>query len=190
LLLPLRLDAHPCNAARLQPARASELSVETSDETDVESAYVAVPLDPALVRGRAASATLAQLNRRGGLLEAALAEAGVAASAHCELLGGSRGGALVIALHASDDEAHKAVSAVRQALDRLARGASTNDDASRADGAEREQQLAAGLSPRRRIVDLWRGKNDDVALSLPALRAFQTALASPAHSVLYVSHRR
>jgi hypothetical protein len=105
-------------------------------------------------------------------------------------LGGSRAGALVITLYAADDEARKATGVVRQVLDRLAHGASTGDDVAHAEGARRELGSAGDFSPRRRIVDLWRGAGDDEALSLPALRAFQAGLGSAAHSVVYVTHRR
>jgi hypothetical protein len=189
-LLPTRLEVHGCNVAPSQPPHASELSVETDDDSSTESAYLGVSLDPRMSHSRAARATVAELSEHGALFDRAFAEAGLSASASAELLGGSRASALVVTIRANDDETRKAVAAVRQVLEHLARGASTTDDVKRADNQQRTYALAGALSPRRRIVDLWRGTTDDPALTLTALRTFQASLGSASQSVVYVSHRR
>jgi hypothetical protein len=138
---------------------------------------------------REAETVVAQLNAPRGPLALALSAEQLNASARASIIGGGRGAALMIEIHASDDEARKAVLEVRRALERFLSSPPAADELAAAQRSASQRALAASLDPRRRIVDLWRGGASEGALSQSSLRGFQAALSGAAQVVVYVTHR-
>ncbi|HEU4412465.1 MAG TPA: hypothetical protein VFS43_44900 [Polyangiaceae bacterium] len=123
-------------------------------------AYVALPVEASTGPARAAlRATLVLLGPEGGLLGRALG--GVGARGEAFLVGAERGPLLVIELRGSEDALEGAVAQVRALLERLRRGALAAADLERVRGPLGAAWLEARSSPRRRLVDLWRGGGDE-----------------------------
>jgi hypothetical protein len=180
-----RLGTEACPSRTPATPRVGELTLQTSTGPDAEGAYVAVAL-PGLsgpVR-RHAEATLFLLNRRGGLLDQALSS--LAARADARLVGGPTLGGLVIRVSADRSAESAAVTQVRALLDRLGRGATSQEDVILADRELSRAELETSLDPRRRIIDLFRGTAPPSTLDLGALRAFQARLVGSHHTVVYV----
>jgi hypothetical protein len=180
-----RLGTEACPARSPAAPRVGELTLQTSSGQDAEGAYVAVAL-PGLsgsVR-RQAEATLFLLNRRGGLLDQALSS--LAARAEARLVGGPTLGGLVVRVSADRGMETPAVAQVRALLERLGRGAVSQEDVVLAERELSRAELETSLDPRRRIIDLFRGATQQPPLDLRALRAFQARLAGSHHTVVYV----
>jgi hypothetical protein len=180
-----RLGTEACPARSPATPRVGELTLQTSSGQDAEGAYVAVAL-PGLsgpVR-RQAEATLLLLNRRGGLLDQALSS--MAARAEARLVGGPTLGGLVIRVSADRGVEAPAVAQVRALLERLGRGAVSQEDVVLAERELSRAELETSLDPRRRIIDLFRGTTQQPPLDLATLRAFQARLAGSHHTVVYV----
>jgi hypothetical protein len=79
-----------------------------------------------------------------------------------------------------------AVAQVRALLERLGRGAVSQEDVVLAERELSRAELETSLDPRRRIIDLFRGATQQPPLDLSALRAFQALLAGSHHTVVYV----
>jgi hypothetical protein len=129
------------------------------------------------------------LNSERGPLSRALADAALNASARASIIGGGHAAALLIEIHADDDDARKATLEVRKALDRSIADQLTNDEFGAAQRTVAERASSSALDPRRRIVDLWRGATLEPSLSRASLRGFQAALGGAAQVVVYVTHR-
>jgi hypothetical protein len=180
-----RLGTEACPTRTLAPPRVGELTLQTSAGPDAEGAYIAIAL-PGLsgpVR-RQAEATLFLLNRRGGLLDQALSS--LAARAEARLVGGPSLSGLLVRVSADRGAESAAVAQVRALLERLSRGAASQEDAILAERELSRAELETSLDPRRRIIDLFRGTAPQPPLDLGALRAFQARLAGSHHTVVYV----
>ena len=186
---PWRDDVRRCQTSAERAARSGELSLTVPDTGNPESAYLGLPFPSRLKFEREAEAFTALLNAPRGPLASALSAEHINASARASIIGGGRAAALVIEIHASDDEARKATLEVRRALDRFVVGQLSNDDLAAAQRTAAQRGLGASLDPRRRIVDLWRGGAAESALSRTSLRAFQAALSAAPQVVVYVAHR-
>ena len=186
---PWRDDPRRCQTSPERAARSGELSLVVPDAANTESAYLGLPFPSRLKFEREAEAFAALLNAPRGPLSLALSAEHINASARASIIGGGRTAALVIEIHASDDDARKATLEVRRALDRFVVSQLSNDDLSAAQRTATQRGLAAALDPRRRIVDLWRGSAAEGSLSRSSLRAFQAALSGAAQVVVYVTHR-
>jgi hypothetical protein len=186
---PWRDDPRRCQATAERGARSGEISLTVPDAANGESAYVGVPFASRLKYQREAEAFAAFLNAPRGPLTRALADASLNASASASIIGGAHAAALLIEIHASDDDVRKATLEVRKALDRAVAGQLSNDELAAAQRAATERALASSLDPRRRIVDLWRSAASDPSLSRSSLRGFQAALSGAAQVVVYVTHR-
>jgi hypothetical protein len=187
--LPWRDDPRRCQTSPERAARSGELSLVVPDAANTESAYLGLPFPSRLKFEREAEAFAALLNAPRGPLSLALSAEHINASARASIIGGGRTAALVIEIHANDDDARKATLEVRRALDRFVVSQLSNDDLSAAQRTATQRGLAAALDPRRRIVDLWRGSAAEGSLSRSSLRAFQAALSGAAQVVVYVTHR-
>ncbi|HEY3253093.1 MAG TPA: hypothetical protein VGJ91_04060 [Polyangiaceae bacterium] len=186
---PWRDDARRCQATAERAARSGELTLTVPDTSNNESAYLGLPFPSRLKFEPEAEAFTMLLNAPRGPLALALSAEHLNASARASIIGGGRGAALLIEIHASDDDARKATLEVRRALDRFVASPLSNDDLAAAQRAAVQRTLAASLDPRRRIVDLWRGSASEGSLSRNSLRAFQAALSGAAQVVVYVTHR-
>jgi len=186
---PWRDDAGRCQTSAERAPRSGELSLAVSDSSNAESAYLGVPFPSRLKYEREAEAFAALLNAPRGPLALALSTERLNASARASIIGGGRAAALVIEIHASEDDARKATLEVRRALERVVTSQLSNDDLAAAQRFAAQRMLGTSLDPRRRIVDLWRGGAVEGGLSRTSLRAFQAALSGAAQVVVYVTHR-
>lgn len=186
---PWRDDARRCQVTAERAAHSGELSLAVADDANSESAYVGIPFASRLKYDREGEAFLALLNETRGPLATALDAEHLNASARAQIVGGGRAAALVVEIHASDDDARKATLVVRGALERLITSSLSNDAFATVQRAAERRAQSAALDPRRRIVDLWRGNRADPALSPSSLRAFQAALGGSAEVVVSVTHR-
>jgi hypothetical protein len=97
------------------------------------------------------------------------------------VLGGLHHPALVVRVVAPDPALDPAVAQVRALLDRLQKGELLREeDRARAEAAAAGSSIAAGLDPRTRLINLWRGDASAATISPPAppldtLRAFASA---------------
>ncbi len=188
-LAPWRDDPRRCQATAERAAHTGELALSIPSSSNAESAYVGLPFPSRLKYEREAQAVVLTLNGPDGGLARALSSEHINASAQASIIGGGRVAALVVEIHASDDDAHKAIMEVRRALEHLIQTPLSNDELGAAQRATEQRALGASLDPRRRIVDLWRGAPPEPALSRVSLRAFQAVLAGSAQVVVSVSHR-
>lgn len=186
---PWRDDTRRCQASAERAPRSGELTLAVPDSGNAESAYIGVPFPSRLKFEREAEAFAALLNAPRGPLGLALSAAGINASARASIIGGGRAAALLVEIHAGDEDARKATLEVRRALDRAVAGQISNDDLATAQRNAAQRALGSSLDPRRRIVDLWRGGATEGTLSRASLRAFQAALSGAAQVVVYVTHR-
>ena len=186
---PWRDDLRRCQVTAERGARSGEISLALSDPSNTESAYVGVPFASRLKYDREAEAFAALLNAPRGPLVRALDDEHLNASARAAIVGGGRAAALVIEIHAGEDDARRATLAVRKALDRALSSQLSAEEFSAAQRSAEQRALTASLDPRRRIVDLWRGAPPEPPLSRASLRAFQVAVNGSAQVVLYVTHR-
>jgi hypothetical protein len=186
---PWRDDPRRCQATAERSAHGAELTLAISGDSSSESAYVGVPFPSRLKYDREAEAVVALLNAPTGALARALGASHISASAHASVIGGGRVAALIVEIHASDDEARKATTEVRRVLERLAQSPLSADELAAAQRSAERRALTASLDPRRRIVDLWRGAEPAAQLTPSALRAFQATLSPAAHVVVYVTHK-
>jgi len=184
-----RDDPRRCQTSAERAVRSGELTLTVPDTGNTESAYLGLPFPSRLKFEREAEAFAMLLNAPRGPLAQALDAEHLNASARASIIGGGRAAALVIEVHASDDDARKATLEVRRALDRFVQSQVSNEDLATAQRLAAQRGLGASLDPRRRIVDLWRGSAAEGALSRSSLRAFQAALSGAAQVVVYVTHR-
>lgn len=186
---PWREDSRRCQTSAERAARSGEVTLTVPDSGNAEAAYVGLPFASRLKFEREAEAFAALLNAPRGPLALALNTASLNASARASIIGGDRAAALVIEIHASDEDARKATLEVRRALDRALTTQISNEELAAAQRLSTQRTLGASLDPRRRIVDLWRGGASEGTLSRASLRAFQAALSGAAQVVVYVTHR-
>ena len=186
---PWRDDPRRCLATAERAARSGEIALTVPDAANTESAYLGLPFPSRLKFDREAEAFAALLNAPRGPLSRALSDESLNASARAAIIGGGRAAALVIEIHASDEDTRKATLAVRRALDRLLSVPLSNEDVAAAERAAEQRALSASLDPRRRIVDSWRGGASETGLSRSSLRAFQATLSGSAQVVVTVAHR-
>jgi hypothetical protein len=111
--------------------------------------------------------TWAALGGEGGWLDKALGSLG--ASAEARLWGGTRAAALVVEVRAAEANLDPAVAQVRALLQRLAQGAITQADLSRAAAHRQKWHRDAQLDPRRRLAELWREPPEGSKPSAPTL---------------------
>lgn len=186
-LRPLRASTASCRKTERSAPKTGELAVEVADDDEPRAAaYVAVPL-PA---GPPPEALWTEhlLNRPSGWLDRALRAPGLAGAARARVRGGPHAAALIIEIGSFDDQIAPAVAQVRALLDRLSRGAARADDLEIAQRELGRARQAEELDPRRRIVDLWRGRTQGTP-DLQSLRRFQRALAPSEHVVVIVKRR-
>jgi len=188
-LAPWRDEPRRCQATAERAAHAGEITLAISGDANGESAYVGVPFPSRLKFDREAEAVAELLNASNGALARALSANHISASAHASVIGGGRVAALVVEIHASDDEARRATLEVRRVLERLGQSALSAEDLATVQRSAERRALAASLDPRRRIVDLWRGTPLTPALSSNSVRAFQGTLSPAAQVVVYVTHK-
>ncbi|HWZ93041.1 MAG TPA: hypothetical protein VNW92_29485, partial [Polyangiaceae bacterium] len=188
-LAPWRDDPRRCQATAERGARGAEITLAVAGDSGGESAYVGVPFPSRLKYDREAEAVAELLNAPNGTLARALSASHISAAAHASVIGGGRVAALVVEIHASDDEAKKATLEVRRVLEHLAQSPLSADEFALVQRFAERRALAGSLDPRRRIVDLWRGAQAPAALSPIALRAFQATLSPAAQVVVYVTHK-
>lgn len=186
---PWRDDPRRCQTSSQRSARSGELSLAIVDSSANESAYFGVSFPSRLDYELEAEAFVTRLNAADGPLSRALAAEHLSAAAEAKVVGGGRAAALVVELHATDDEARPAVLVVRRVLDRLTSAPWGNEDFARVLRETEQRALGSALNPRRRIVDLWRGTAAEHGLSRSSLRAFQAALGASTEVVVYVMHR-
>lgn len=191
-LRPVRVRGSQCAEPRPPLPRSGELTIEaTGDTKGSPNAYVAVPLASS-ASGPSREALLTQwlLNQPRGWLAQALRVPGLAGAARARLLGGAGASALVIEIHALEGRAHEAVAQVRGLLERLGRGAATEQDLQLAERALLKAELHRNLDPRRRVVELWRGASESRAATLASLRRMhQRAFSAASHVVVHVKPR-
>ena len=188
-LAPWRDDPRRCQATAERAAHTGEIALSIPSSSSAESAYVGIPFPSRLKYEREAEAIALTLNAAEGPLSRAFSVAQLNASARASVIGGGRVAALIVEIHASDDDARKATLEVRRALDHIVQAPLSNDELAAAQRATEQRTLGASLDPRRRIVDLWRGLPPDPPLSRSSLRAFQATLAGAAQVVVSVTHR-
>jgi hypothetical protein len=186
---PWRDDPRRCQTTPERATRSGEITLTVLDAANAESAYVGVPFASRLKYDHEAEAFAGFLNAPRGPLARALVDAGLNASARASVIGGGHAAALLIEIHASDDDARRATLEVRKALDRAVSSQLSNEDFATAQRAAAERALSSALDPRRRIVDLWRGLSSDASLTRAGLHGFQGALSGSAQVVVYVTHR-
>jgi hypothetical protein len=185
-LAPWRDDPQRCQATPERAAHSGELALAVPNDGNAESAYVGLPFSSRLKYEREAQTLAGVLNVA---LPTAFAAAQMGASARASIIGGGRVSALVIEVHANEDDARKATLEVRRVLERVIQTPLSNDELASAQRTAEQHALAAALDPRRRIVDLWRGLPPDAPLSRNSVRAFQAILAGAAQVVVSVTQR-
>lgn len=138
-------------------------------------AYVALPVEASTPAGRAAlRATLLLLGPEGGLLGRALG--GVAARGEAFWLGPEPRPLLAVELRGGDEALEPAVAQVRALFERLRRGAIGPDDLARVRGPLEAARFEARATPRRRLIDRWRGADDEP--SAPTLEGWRQWLGA------------
>ena len=188
-LAPWRDEPRRCQATAERAAHAGEITLAVGGDTNRESAYVGVPFPSRLKFDREAEAAVELLNAPNGALARALSASHISASARASVIGGGRVAALVVEIHASDDEARRATLEVRRVLERFSQSPLSADELAAAERSAERRAVTASLDPRRRIVDLWRGAPASLALSPSSMRAFLTTLSPTAQVVVYVTHK-
>jgi hypothetical protein len=161
-----------CSA--IVPAIPASTTLDLTSEGSAEHtvAHLAFPLGAGLA-GQWSEAEIARwlLAREDGWLQQALA--GLSASAHVELLGGRRLGALVVSLEATAADRDRAVSAATELMSRIATTPPDRDDVALALRTFAARAKRGSYDPRRRIVDLWRGERR----TAPSAESLQRFLA-------------
>lgn len=173
------LRPNPPGPARCPPASGSapkggqiEIATELDDQTP--SAYLTIPLPTGTAALREqAELTLLLLNRNGGWLDQALRRTGSMSAARARLLGGSRAAVLVVELRASADRLADAVAQLRGLFARLAAGACSQGELDLAKAERARLVRHRRLSPRQRVVDVWKGTVSSARLDLQSLHRFQ-----------------
>jgi hypothetical protein len=188
-LAPWRDEPRRCQATAERAARASEITLSVSGDSAAESAYVAVPFSSRLKFDREAEGIAVLLNSANGPLARALGASQISASTQTSVIGGGRIAALIVEIHASDDEARRATQEARRVLERLARTPLSADELKDVIHAAELRIATSALDPRRRVVDLWRGVAPASPPSPLGVRAFQAALNPAAEVVVYVAHK-
>ncbi|MEP7051097.1 MAG: hypothetical protein ABJB12_12130 [Pseudomonadota bacterium] len=188
-LSPWRDDPRRCQATPERAAHTGELALAIPNSSNAESAYVGLPFPSRLKYEREAEAIALTLNGAQGGLARALNAEHISASAYASVIGGGRVAALVVEIHAGDEDAHKATLEVRRALEHVIQTPLSNEELAAAERAIEQRRLSASLDPRRRVVDLWRGAAPEPTLSRVSLRSFQAILASAAQVVISITHR-
>jgi hypothetical protein len=123
------------------------------------------------------------LNRPGGLLDQALQGTRLG-RAQARLLGGELRAALVIEVHAFDENQKDAVAQVRALLARLASGALSPKDVEVARAHFARVRLGRSLDPRQRLIKTW-GVAPDTEPTAASIRRFlQLNLAAPRQLVV------
>jgi hypothetical protein len=163
-----------CPAAE-EPAKpkASTITVPLASTIAAVQGVVAAPV-PSDGKRIFPELTLAALGGEGGWLERALGSLGAAAQAR--LIGGNRAAALIIEIRSADANLDANLTQVRALLQRIAQGAITAADLTRAAGLRDKWRREAGLDPRRRLVDLWRDPSDKTASPGPLGDALSAGL--------------
>jgi len=190
-LRPHRASQRQCAAVTRGRARSGRYDLQTTGTEAGPAAYVGVPLPSSKTDyRREAEWTTLLLNRESGWLDQALVQPGLVSSAHAQLVGGRRSAALIIEIRALDEGMDKALAQVRALLDRLARGAATQEDADLARAHFARLDRLVGLDPRYRIVHLWHGRPARSSADLASLRRFhQLALRAESHVMVVVTQR-
>jgi hypothetical protein len=188
-LAPWRDDPRRCQVAPERSAHGTEIALAVSGDSTSESAYVGLPFPSRLKYDREAEAIAELLNAPDGALARALGAAHLSASARASVIGGGRAAALVVEIHAGDDDAKRATLEVRRVLERLSQSPLSASDLSVALLSSERRSVAASLDPRRRIVDLWRGAAPATPISPVSLRAFLATLSPAAEVVVTVTHK-
>jgi hypothetical protein len=180
-------DARACAVPSVPPAaHPGTYAVDTAPGSPAE-AWLALAL-PAGDDAKVGAATwLARaLDGPDGLLAHALG-GGLARSWSARVVGTPRAPALVIRVTSAQGALDAAVAQTRALVDRVRQGSLAEADRARAVQSAAEEQLAASLDPRARLVGLWRDARDGreargareeaplAAPSLDALRAFASA---------------
>jgi len=188
-LAPWRDDSRRCQATAERGARGSEITVNVAAEASNEGAYVGVPFPSRLKYDREAEALAEWLNAPSGPLARVLSTNHLNATARAGVIGGGRVAALVVEIHASDDDARKAVLEARRVLERLSQSPLPPEDLATAQRFAERRALSVSLDPRRRLVDLWRGTERTPPLTAVSLRAFQATLSPANQVVVFVMHK-
>jgi len=186
---PFRDDPRRCQTTPERGARSGELSVSVPESSNAESAYLGLPFPSRLKFDREAEAVASFLSSPAGPLARALGAEHLNAAARVSAIGGGRAAALVVEIHATDDDERRATLEVRRALDRWLASEPSNDELATLQRSAAERALSESLDPRRRIVDLWRGAPPWPPLSRSSVRAFQALLSTAPQVVVYVAHR-
>jgi hypothetical protein len=166
-----------CSSPPSPSPPAAGLRTAPTPSGQAPRAFVAVGVDAAGAGEVLATATALMLSGDGGLLRRALEDTGATGDAY--LLGHGAAAALVIELRGPAASLEPSVAQARALLGRLAKGAATEQDATRAASSLVASDTLARLDPARRVVDLWRGSPVPRPAvqppALAALRAYQAA---------------
>ncbi len=146
-------DRKACVATDVPPSpRPGTYAVATRPGARPE-AYLAFPLPPREEATRDAAAVLA------AALEAPLTKAlGDLGEGSLRVVGWPQAPALVVRLTAADATLDSAVMQARALVDRVRKGAMTDEELGRATAAAARGRVAAALDPRARVVATWRGE--------------------------------
>ncbi len=182
---PRRRQTTACPTPPPQQPRAGKFTIETNPDGLRARAIVGVAIPASGSGSRAADLrwTTWLLNRRRGWLDRALREPGLATTAQATLLGGEHHAAILIELDSVDDQLDAAVSQVRALLERLARGAVNRRDLTRAQRHFDSMKSEMVLSPRHRVVQLWRAA-PEAAPSLASLRGLHALFVPDRHVIV------
>lgn len=171
-----RTSTRPCSAAALGQAKADPVGVRLPRDAGLGQALVAAPVPAVGTVGHELSLfTALALGGDGGLLEGTFpVGGGVRASAR--VVGTSRAAVLVVDVRAPADVLSAAVGDVRALLHRLATAGLSQAELSRASRILAERDLEARSEPRRRLIQLWSGRNAPLreTPAAPALSTFLT----------------
>lgn len=177
----------PTSSLRQEP-RSGMIQLELAPGATSSRALLAWPTHASATEHRSAMLLTAALEGPEGWLAQALRSI-PKASAKARLVGGQRASALVVDLRAPEDALDDAVAQLRALAKRLAEGALAATDLERAEAALKNAELESSLDPRRRIVDLFAGRESSAAStpSLDAWRAFTKSTLAEEKAVLVVA---
>jgi len=187
LLRPVRGTVTRCPThAALQPTPRELTLVPRGDE--VPHQVLALPFAPFARRPPLEAHAAAELlNRKNGLLESVLRDAG--ASAVATVVGGPHAAALVVEITALAGAERTALERVQTLLATLAGGAIPNKDVTEVQRALDKREAAERLDPRFRALELFRGSEPGRSLTPGEVGKFFASLRRDAAVLVIVAPR-
>lgn len=181
----------PLPSARREPA-SGMFQLELAKEARARALLAFPAPGPASADRESAAIAVRLLDQKDGLLDRALRSL-PGASARAKLVGGELASALVVELTAKEELLDDAIAQIRGLLQRLAEGGLADDDLERAMQDHRQKELESLLDPRRRIADLFHGREPAITgrgPSFEAVRAFLRGALRDDQAVLVVARPR